>query len=548
MKNNIILMYFIYLLLVYLLCIIDVTILIYYIFWINNMLILPLFWLWVKIIYYNRAILLLLFFYYLLAKFTIKELGYKYIYFFKLDIRKWRSFYLNYIWDITAYHIEIISILLFLIVIILPLFLHNKQIGILVVFSISLIILFFKIVQHRWKYIKNKRAKLIELLIIWFLIFFSIKIFNHHYFKDIIMTYMHLDKFAFNMLEWKIQMYDKMMAKDYLYHQTIGIKPKWVGTKINIQDMEEKKKWDVLTQQKQISFWIEFKKYWKANWNSTKYKYFLYIKFYKKVGKVRCSQVIEDYEKIKENLFLKKKKKPNLYINIKEYTPKVNTDKENPVVTEEKERERALHQKIVFNKMLKFSNKNYHDLNYLLKNLTLKTLYNQPFFDKKVYKKEAINEKRLSLILSLKEKINKKEDVTLYNKIIEKISKNNKLFQLNKTKIINKEVKNLDNLKKTEKVTSYKFLTKIFNYFNVNNNDLIFFKNLFNVKKIEEINTNKIKKNQKSDIPLLLKKVNKNIVLNKEKENIIKKEKFLKKHKYTYYVKKETRRIIIKHY
>jgi len=82
MKNNILYIYLIYILLVYLLCIIDVTVLIYYIFWINNIFIYPLFWLWVKIIYYNRTILLLLLLYYCIAKFTIKELGYRYIYFF----------------------------------------------------------------------------------------------------------------------------------------------------------------------------------------------------------------------------------------------------------------------------------------------------------------------------------------------------------------------------------------------------------------------------------------------------------------------------------
>jgi len=249
MKNNILYIYLIYILLVYLLCIIDVTVLIYYIFWINNIFIYPLFWLWVKIIYYNRTILLLLLLYYFIAKFTIKELGYRYIYFFKLDIKKWRFFYLNYIWNITIYHIEIISIFCFFLVIIIPVFLHNKEIGILFIMNIVVFLLFFKIIKNKLKYIKNKKVKLKELLFIWFFIYLSIKVFNHQYFKDIMTMYIHLDKWAFNLLEWKIQMYDKIMDKD-LYSENIGLKPVWIGEKINEDEVKHSKIWDFLYKKK----------------------------------------------------------------------------------------------------------------------------------------------------------------------------------------------------------------------------------------------------------------------------------------------------------
>ena len=113
MKKNIIFLYFLYALIINLLFIIDNAILMYYIFWFNNVFINPLFWIWIKILYYNRTILLLLLFYYFIARFTIKEPGYKYFYFFNIDVRKGRSKYWDYIWSINIYHIELISIFFF---------------------------------------------------------------------------------------------------------------------------------------------------------------------------------------------------------------------------------------------------------------------------------------------------------------------------------------------------------------------------------------------------------------------------------------------------
>jgi len=147
MKTNIIFLYILYVFIVYLLLIIDISIIIYYIFWINNIFICPLVWLLIKIFYYNRTILLLLLFYYFIAKFTIKELGYKYFYFFNIDVRKWRHTYLNYIWNITVYHIEIVSILLFFLIIITPLFIYNKAIFFLGSFFFNIYIIMMKIIK-----------------------------------------------------------------------------------------------------------------------------------------------------------------------------------------------------------------------------------------------------------------------------------------------------------------------------------------------------------------------------------------------------------------
>jgi len=115
--------------------------------------------------------------------------------------------------------------------------------------SIVIFLLFFKIIKNKLKYIKNKKVKLKELLIIWFFIYLSIKLFNHQYFKDIMTTYIHLDKWVFNLLEWKIQMYDKIMDKD-LYSENIGLKPIWIGEKVNEDEVKNNKIWDFLYKKK----------------------------------------------------------------------------------------------------------------------------------------------------------------------------------------------------------------------------------------------------------------------------------------------------------
>ena len=58
------------------------------------------------------------------------------------------------------------------------------------------------------------------------------KIFNYQFIKDFFIFYIHLDKWTFELLEWKIQMYNKYMEKDY-YSGTVGLKPLWVIEKFN---------------------------------------------------------------------------------------------------------------------------------------------------------------------------------------------------------------------------------------------------------------------------------------------------------------------------
>jgi large-conductance mechanosensitive channel len=48
--------------------------------------------------------------------------------------------------------------------------------------------------KNRLKYIKNKKANLIDFLLISFIIFMAIKVMNHDNFKDVLITYIHLDK------------------------------------------------------------------------------------------------------------------------------------------------------------------------------------------------------------------------------------------------------------------------------------------------------------------------------------------------------------------
>jgi len=93
------------------------------------------------------------------------------------------------------------------------------------------------------------------------------------------------------------------------------------------------------------------------------------------------------------------------------------------VITQEKEKERALHQTILFKRIFKFSINNYYDFNLLLKDLTLNTLYYQPFIDQKSIDKEIINEKKGQFLTNIKEKISDKDDLKLLKKILKKKKK-----------------------------------------------------------------------------------------------------------------------------
>jgi len=233
MRRNIILLYLIYGCIIYLLLLIDIGILMYYIFWINNIFFYPFFWLLIKIIYFNRTILLLLLFYYFIAKFTIKEMGYKYYLFFNIDIRKWRSIYLNYIWNITTYHIEMVSIYLFFFVITLPLLLYKKELYFFLCFLIIFFFLLVRIALNRLYYIRNKKQKKNWKSIIcsFLLMIFFIKFLNYSHIKDLLTLYIHLDIWVFDLLSSKIRMYEKSTEKDY-FSKMVGLKPIWFSDKI----------------------------------------------------------------------------------------------------------------------------------------------------------------------------------------------------------------------------------------------------------------------------------------------------------------------------
>ena len=60
---------------------------------------------------------------------------------------------------------------------------------------------------------------------------------------------MHLDVWAFELLESKIRMYEKITEKDY-FSKTVGLKPIWLSDKWVIKDLINKKYWDYLYKKK----------------------------------------------------------------------------------------------------------------------------------------------------------------------------------------------------------------------------------------------------------------------------------------------------------
>ena len=124
-------------------------------------------------------------------------------------------------------------------------------------------------------------------------------------------------------------------------------------------------------------------------------------------------------EILREDLSSKKFVTINKYNNvvIKDYIPRKDITNENPVVTQEKEKERALHHTVISSIIHKFSLNNYYRLNLLLKDLTFNQLYYQPFIDKKGLEKQKIEEKREFLFLNVKENISIKEQLHIFKKI-----------------------------------------------------------------------------------------------------------------------------------
>lgn len=510
MKKNIILLYIVYTIIIYLLFIIDISVLMYYIFWINNIFIYPLFWLWIKIIYYNRTVLLLLLFYYLIAKFTIKEQGYKYFYFFGLDVRYLRSIYLNYMWNITTYHIEIISIYLFFFIIIIPLYLYKKEI----LFLISSLLLFlfylFKIVKNRLVYIdehgnsKKKKIKLKPLILFPFFLLVFYKIFNYQYLKDISTIYLYMDIWTFDFLEWKIQMFNKATEKDY-FSKTVGLKPKWIGDKINKKDYINNKYWEYLYKKKSKKLINELK----FKLKKAKKKYYIYIKYYDKVLKIKKDILYKKKKVAYKSFFFKKKENINKFT--KEFPYRKYIKNENPVVTQEKERERILHRTVFPGKLFQFSIKNYYVLNNVLKDLTFDKLYYQPFFDKKGLEKHLIYEKKNHFFFFIKDRIKAREDLLLYKEIVKEIKRNKMLFKKLKVQFL------LLN-HKTDK--DYFFIKKTLNYLNFEkeenkkNNDSFLIKKIFNKSFFKDIKF--LKKKDKLNMKLFLKKTKNDIIMKKK--------------------------------
>jgi len=76
------------------------------------------------------------------------------------------------------------------------------------------------------------------------------------------------------------------MEKDF-YSDTVGLKPIWVGEKLNKQEVIDSTFWDVLCKKKKYYFFKELKYKFKR----TQYKYYLYSKYIDKVVDVKTDQV-----------------------------------------------------------------------------------------------------------------------------------------------------------------------------------------------------------------------------------------------------------------
>jgi hypothetical protein len=255
---------------------------------------------------------------------------------------------------------------------------------------------------------------------------------------------------------------------------------------------------------------------------------------------------IEEYKKdiLSKNKISLKKKSDN--IKIKEYTPRKNTRNENPVVTQEKEKERALHRVVVTNIVHKFAIKNYYRLNFLLKDLTSKQLYYQPFFDKKGSHKYMIEDKRYIVHKNMKERLNMKDEILFLKKIIIKIKRNEKF--LNSIKKKSNVISNYDN----NYLKNENIIEKFFNYLifdKKTKNKSNFLLKLLKIeekkinKKKEKLNIRKFLRDTDNNIKIKI-ETNKLLFFNESKFNIINNDKLEKMKKqafcsFTEYVEKK---------
>jgi hypothetical protein len=237
--------------------------------------------------------------------------------------------------------------------------------------------------------------------------------------------------------------------------------------------------------------------------------------------------------------FIESKDRLNDNIKIKEYSPKINTAKENPVITKEREKERSLHRTVVTNIINKFSINNYYRLNLLLKNLTLNQLYYHSFIDKKGIQKQIMEEKRSFFLTSSKELLYMKDDLQLLKNIIYKVKKNI-LF--------------LNSIKKTTNNNYYYyyqkniFFEKLLNYLIIEKKIKNISNKVFKVLNIKDIKFNKKKEklNVKKVFLHLINDINlkskitklsffyesKHNIINKDKIEIMKRSSFCSSPKY----------------
>jgi hypothetical protein len=244
-------------------------------------------------------------------------------------------------------------------------------------------------------------------------------------------------------------------------------------------------------------------------------KYLLYNKYFFKVLEAKKKNLYF----LKKNYIKKKFIDKDYAIKKKEFSWRKIIKNENPVVAQEKQKERALHRAVVSNKIFKFSLQNYYMFNHLLKDFTLKDLYYHSFLEKKNYVKYLKKEKENVLYNAFKnkERIRLKEDYYLYKKIINKIKINKNFLKKGNINV----VKNYDNIS----------LNKLLNYImNKEIKDFSNFKNYFKKvlliknKKKEKFNMNiflkrsdnEIEFNRKTNIYLFFLESKKNIIKNEE--------------------------------
>jgi hypothetical protein len=175
---------------------------------------------------------------------------------------------------------------------------------------------------------------------------------------------------------------------------------------------------------KDLKFFSEF--------NKKIRKIYLIFKYKEKVLKVQ-KKIMDKKLNISKILMVEKNTgkgkdtvlKSDLAINvpeIKEYTPLVDTTKENPLLTKEKERERLLHQIILLNNMLNLSIDNYYELNSLLRAFILEDVYNHTYLYTISEKESMINLKKEALLNLWSESIRIKEDLASLDEIYNEIN------------------------------------------------------------------------------------------------------------------------------